>query len=75
MHLVTEEWLPACGSGLNGWNPQRLVATDAPINCRRCNRFLQTTPPPPGQLSLFEDHPDQLALFDFSSWVPIPREP
>ncbi|MBP2703540.1 hypothetical protein JOL79_06970 [Microbispora sp. RL4-1S] len=31
---------PGCNTGLAGWDPRRLRFTDAPINCRKCQRLI-----------------------------------
>jgi hypothetical protein len=53
VHLVNEEWLPACGTGLNGWDYRGLQATDEDVSCRRCGDAERRRAPEPGQLALF----------------------
>jgi hypothetical protein len=53
VHLVNEEWLPACGAGLNSWDYQGLEATDEDVTCRRCGDAERRRAPEPGQLTLF----------------------
>jgi hypothetical protein len=45
---------PACHTGISGWDPTRLVATEAPVTCRRCVRLLEARQgPQPSPLTLF----------------------
>lgn len=53
VHLVTGEWLPACGTGLNGWDYRGLNPTDEAVTCQRCDAILARTRVPEGQLTLF----------------------
>jgi hypothetical protein len=53
VHLVNEEWLPACGTGLNSWDYRGLQATDEDVTCRRCGDAERRRAPEPGQLALF----------------------
>lgn len=73
VHLLTHQWLPACGVGLNGWNPHRLTATQEPVSCQRCGRSLPLPrPPTAGQLPLFKlDAEDGGPVPP----IPLPREP
>ncbi|WP_326566009.1 hypothetical protein VSH64_29575 [Amycolatopsis rhabdoformis] len=53
VHVVTDEWLPACGTGLNGWDYRGLNPTDDAVTCHRCDALISRTNPPEGQLTLF----------------------
>lgn len=52
IHLVTGDWLPVCGAGLNGWDPRGLQATTDPVTCVRCGGIEQRRHPET-QLALF----------------------
>ncbi|MBE1580414.1 hypothetical protein ACFORH_43385 [Amycolatopsis roodepoortensis] len=52
IHLVTGDWLPVCGAGLNGWDPRGLQATTDPVTCARCGGIEQRRHPET-QLVLF----------------------
>ncbi|MGI5274142.1 hypothetical protein ACQEUU_33755 [Nonomuraea sp. CA-218870] len=32
---------PACHTAISGWDPRRLRASTAPVNCRRCLRLIK----------------------------------
>ncbi|GAB3152017.1 hypothetical protein [Amycolatopsis sp. NPDC004378] len=53
VHLVTGEWLPACGAGLNSWDYRGLQPTDDDVTCGRCADRAARTRPLRGQLRLF----------------------
>jgi hypothetical protein len=53
VHLVTVEWLPACGTGLNSWDYRGLQPTDDEVTCGRCDDITARMRPPEGQLTLF----------------------
>ncbi|WP_158684475.1 hypothetical protein [Amycolatopsis orientalis] len=53
VHLLTGEWLPACGAGLNGWDPRGLQPTDDEVTCGRCGGIQQRRDPGAAQLRLF----------------------
>ncbi|WP_219152227.1 hypothetical protein [Amycolatopsis sp. TNS106] len=52
IHLVTGDWLPACGAGLNGWDPRGLQPTDDDVTCVRCGG-IERRRRPDAQLVLF----------------------
>lgn len=52
VHLVTGDWLPVCGAGLNGWDPRGLAPTDDAVTCARCGGIDQRRNPAE-QLVLF----------------------
>ncbi|WP_328451774.1 hypothetical protein [Amycolatopsis sp. NBC_00438] len=53
VHLVTGDWLPACGTGLNSWDYRGLRPTDDEVTCGRCAARDARNRPPKGQLTLF----------------------
>ncbi|MFI5615667.1 hypothetical protein [Amycolatopsis sp. NPDC051903] len=53
VHLLTGEWLPACGAGLNGWDPRGLQPTADEVTCGRCGGIQRSRDPGAGQLRLF----------------------
>jgi hypothetical protein len=53
VHLTTDDWLPLCGAGLNGWDPRGLQPTDDEVTCGRCGGSSAGRHPGEGQLPLF----------------------
>ncbi|GAA4533993.1 hypothetical protein [Amycolatopsis samaneae] len=51
--MLPDAWLPACGAGLNGWDPERLTPVDEPVSCGRCDALAEPGHPGEHQLKLF----------------------
>ncbi|MFE0020244.1 hypothetical protein [Amycolatopsis sp. NPDC059021] len=51
--MLPDDWLPACGAGLNGWNPEQLTPVDEPVSCGRCEALVEQGRPGEQQLALF----------------------
>jgi len=53
VHLLTGDWLPVCGAGLNGWDFRELQPTDDDVSCGRCGGVIRNQRPNKDQLALF----------------------
>lgn len=53
VHLLTGDWLPVCGAGLNGWDFRELHPTDDDVSCGRCSGIVRKLQTGEGQLTLF----------------------